>query len=45
MQKIAQLFEKYHQDGLLGDDIVDLIKIHAAIPGNIAFKEVFLPMA
>jgi len=44
MQKIAHLHEKYHQDGLLGEDILDLIKIQAAIPGNIAFKQVFLPM-
>ena len=27
MPRIAALYDKYHQDGLLGDDIVDLIKI------------------
>lgn len=44
MQRIAALYDKYHQDGLLGDDIVDLIKILAAISGNEGFKQVFWPV-
>jgi len=38
MPLIATLYDKYHQDGLLGDDIVDLIKIQASISGNEGFK-------
>ena len=44
MENILQLYNKYHQDGLLGDDIVDLIRIQSSIPGNQSFKQHFLPM-
>jgi hypothetical protein len=44
MENILQLYNKYHQDGLLGDDIVDLIRIQSSIPGNQSFKQQFLPM-
>ena len=38
MANIEVLYNKYHQDGLLGEDIVDLIKIQASITGNLSFK-------
>jgi hypothetical protein len=44
MTNIQALYWKYHQEGLLGDDIVDLIRIQSCIPQNTAFKQTFLPM-
>jgi hypothetical protein len=43
MDNILVLYNKYHQDGLLGDDIVDLIRILSSVPGNQSFKTCFLP--
>lgn len=44
MANIMVLYNKFHQDGLLGDDIVDLIRIQSSIPGNLQFKSSFLPL-
>lgn len=38
-----ELFEKYHQDGMLGEDILTLIKLLARIPNNDSFKGAVLP--
>lgn len=43
MPGILKLYNRYYCDGLIGNDIVDLIKQWASIPNNETFKRVFLP--
>ena len=43
MPGILDLYSRYYQDGMIGPDIVDLIKVWARIPNNLAFSELFLP--
>jgi hypothetical protein len=42
MPGIINLYSKYYSDGLIGSDIVDLLKIWARVPNNQAFIEQFL---
>jgi len=42
MSALQKLYERYQHDGLLDDDIVDLIKIMAAVSGNSEFASVFV---
>jgi|LauGreDrversion4_2_1035121.scaffolds.fasta_scaffold2895909_1 hypothetical protein len=37
MPGIIDLYGKYYSDGLIGSDIVDLLKLWARIPNNQAF--------
>jgi hypothetical protein len=43
MPSILSLYSKYQNDGLVGSDIVDLIKVWARIPYNEPFVTIFLP--
>ncbi len=36
------MYGKYYSDGMIGADIVDLLKLWAKIPRNKAFIELFL---
>ena len=42
MPGIIQLYAKYYSDGMIGQDIVDLLKLWARIPKNMAFIQLFL---
>ncbi len=42
MPGLIQLYAQYHQDGMIGQDIVDLLKMWARVPKNEAFTELFL---
>lgn len=42
MPGIIELYGKYHSDGMIGADIVDLLKLWAKIPKNQAFTQLFL---
>lgn len=37
MPGIMELYSKYYQDGIIGPDIVELIKLWARLPNNEAF--------
>ena len=41
MPGIIALYSKYYSDGLIGSDIVDLLKLWARIPRNEAFAKLF----
>ena len=43
MPGIMNLYSLYHKDGLIGSDIIDLIKLWSRIPNNAAFIQLFLP--
>eukprot|EP00347_Sterkiella_histriomuscorum_P016065 403354618 len=43
MPSVMELYSKYYQDGIIGPDIVDLIKLWARFPDNQAFAQLFLP--
>ena len=38
MENIKGLYARFYQDGFLGEDILDLIKILSAVKGNQKFK-------
>ena len=40
---ILQLFEKFHKDAMLAEDILDLLKAVSAIPNNDAFRKIVVP--
>lgn len=40
---LLRIFENYHKDAMLADDILELIKVFADIPGNKSFDELFMP--
>lgn len=42
MQSLNEIYGKYGYDGLLQDDIVDLIKVYASVPDCTSFKQVFV---
>jgi hypothetical protein len=42
MPGIIELYSQFHSDGLIGADIVDLLKLWAKIPHNEAFRKLFL---
>ncbi len=42
MPGIIELYHRYYNDGLIGQDIVDLLKLWARIPQNEAFITLFL---
>ena len=42
MPGIISLYGKYYSDGMIGQDIVDLLKVWAKIPKNQAFIQLFL---
>lgn len=42
MPFIVELYGKYYSDGLIGSDIVDLLKLWARVPNNHAFAQGFL---
>lgn len=42
MPGIIELYGRYHSDGMIGADIVDLLKLWARIPKNTAFSQLFL---
>ena len=42
MPGIIQLYSRYYSDGMIGADIVDLLKLWARIPHNTAFTQLFL---
>ena len=41
---LLSLYHKFNQDGFMGEDVMDLIKIISGIPGNQRFKQVFFPL-
>ena len=43
MPGVLELYNHYSKDGLVGQDIVDLVKLWARIPHNEAFTQLFLP--
>jgi hypothetical protein len=46
MPGIIELYGRYYSDGMIGADIVDLLKLWARIPKNTAFTYLFLlPLA
>lgn len=42
MPAIVELYARYYSDGLIGSDIVDLLKLWARVPNNQAFTQGFL---
>ena len=42
MSILQKLYDDYSHDGLLEDDIVELIKVTAKIPGVVNFETVFV---
>ena len=42
MPAIVELYGRYYSDGLIGSDIVDLLKIWARVPNNQSFAQGFL---
>jgi hypothetical protein len=42
MPGIIELYGRYYSDGMIGADIVDLLKLWARIPKNTAFTQLFL---
>ncbi|CDW89210.1 UNKNOWN [Stylonychia lemnae] len=43
MPVIMDAYQKYYQDGIIGSDIVEIIKIWARLPNNDIFSKIFLP--
>jgi len=43
MPVIMDAYSKYYQDGIIGSDIVEIIKTWARLPNNEIFSKIFLP--
>ena len=41
--ELMRVYELFHKDGMLQDDIFQLIKVLATIPGNAYFDQHFMP--
>lgn len=41
--ELMRVYELFHKDGMLQDDIFQLIKVLATIPGNTYFDQHFMP--